>query len=52
MEAAVTAYLGATNNRVFCTNRHGTVRVYGFRDGRVRVNRQRTSDQSCVFDGT
>ena len=51
-EAAVTAYLGAANNRVFCTNRHGTVRVYGFRDVRVRVTRQRSSDQSCVFDGT
>ena len=51
-QEAVDAYLEATNDRVFCTNRHGTVRVYGFRDGRIRVNRQLASDQSCVFDGT
>ncbi len=49
---AVAAYLEATDNKVFCTNRHGTVRVYGFRDGRVRINLQRESNKSCVFDGT
>ena len=49
---AVAAYLKVTGNKLFCTNRQGTIRVYGFRDGRTRVNVQRESDKSCVFDGT
>jgi competence protein ComEC len=47
---AVLAYNVAAN--VYCTNRHGTVRVYGFADGRIRVSRQRRTDKSCVYDGT
>ncbi len=31
---AVAAYNAASNGRVYCTNRHGTVRVYGFPAGR------------------
>ncbi len=34
---------------VYCTNRHGTVRIYGFPDGRIRVNKQNASDESCTF---
>jgi hypothetical protein len=41
----------ATNNRVFCTNRQGTIRIYGFRDGRIRVNVQNASPKPCAFDG-
>ena len=35
-----------------CTNRHGTNRVYGFRDGRIRVQRQQETEKSCAYDGT
>ncbi len=49
---AVNDYVAATGGKVYCTNRHGTVRVYGFRDGRVRITRQRASNKSCVYDGT
>lgn len=52
MPGAVAAYDSATGGRVFCTNRHGTVRVYGFPDGRVVVYRQFATDKSCAYDGT
>ena len=48
----VQAYLEATDGEVYCTNRHGTVRVYGYVDGRIRVTRQIPQDKSCIFDGT
>jgi competence protein ComEC len=51
MPGAVAAYEAATRGRVFCTNRHGTLRVYGFPDGRVAVYRQFVTDKSCVYDG-
>jgi beta-lactamase superfamily II metal-dependent hydrolase len=51
-KVAIDAYIAATGGRLFCTNRHGTVRVYGFRDGRVRITKQRQTDKSCVYDGT
>jgi beta-lactamase superfamily II metal-dependent hydrolase len=31
-KSAVEAYEQATNNRLYCTIRHGTVRIYGYRD--------------------
>jgi competence protein ComEC len=51
---AVVAYEQAVggDDRVYCTNRHGTITVYGFPDGRVRVRRQRITNKSCTFDGT
>ena len=49
---AVEAYERATNNRLFCTNRHGTIRLYGYEDGRIRVSLQNASTNSCAFDGT
>ena len=49
---AVEDYLMATDDRVYCTNRHGTIRVFGELDGRIRVFRQFINDKSCVFDGT
>lgn len=51
---AVEAYVAATGNanRVYCTNRHMTVRVYGSANGSVRVIRQNPINKSCVFDGT
>jgi len=52
MQNAVTAYLNATNDRVYCTNRHGTIRVYGFASGSSRVYKQNRIDKSCVYDGT
>jgi competence protein ComEC len=51
-EVAVDAYIAATGGRLFCTNRQGTVRVYGYRDGRVRITKQYQTDKSCVYDGT
>lgn len=50
--AAVAEYEEATDGRLYCTNRHGTVRVYGFPDGRVRVFRQRPQEKDCTYDGT
>lgn len=49
---AVNDYLSTTNNRVYCTNRHGTVRFYGFDDGRIWVRKQRDINKSCEYDGT
>jgi beta-lactamase superfamily II metal-dependent hydrolase len=51
---AVTDYELAVggDDRVYCTNRHGTVTVYGFPDGRIRVRRQRSTNKPCAYDGT
>ena len=52
-EDAVEAYLEATDNRLYCTNRHGTIRVYGYDDGRVRIYKQRPAvTKGCAYDGT
>ena len=51
-ESAVGAYNDATDSKVYCTNRHGTVRVYGFSDGRIWIRKQNDTDKSCVYDGT
>ena len=49
---AVDDYVEAAGfSHVYCTNRHGTIRVYGYPNGRVRVNKQRQSNDSCTFDG-
>ena len=50
-KTAVDAYVDATDDRVYCTNRHGTVRVYGFSDDRVRIRTQRQTGKSCTYDG-
>lgn len=52
MPAAVTAYKTATGGRVYCTNRHGTIRVYGYQDGHFTISRQRPTTKSCAYDGT
>lgn len=52
MPEAVTAYRAATGNRLFCTNRHGTLRIYGYQDGHFTVTRQRPTAKSCTYDGT
>jgi competence protein ComEC len=49
---AVNAYRAATNGRLHCTNRHGTVRVYGYQDGHFTISRQRSTTKSCTYDGT
>jgi competence protein ComEC len=50
---AVDDYVEAAGfNRVYCTNRHGTVRIYGYPDGRVRANKQIQSTDACTFDGS
>ena len=51
---AVAAYIGAVGQagRVYCTNRHMTVNVYGRQDGSVRIYRQNRISDSCVYDGT
>jgi len=51
---AVTAYINAVGqaSRVYCTNRHKTVTVYGREDGRVRVVRMNPISKACAFDGT
>ena len=49
---AVAAYIASTGGRVYCTNRHKTIRVYGKADGSIRIIRQNAIDKSCVFDGT
>lgn len=50
-EQAVNAYLQASNDRLYCTNRHGSIRIFGYADGRVRVYKQRNNHKSCVYDG-
>lgn len=49
---AVSDYLNVTDDRVYCTNRHGTIRVYGYLNGNVRIYRQFDNAKSCVYDGT
>lgn len=51
-QEAVAAYEAATGGRVFCTNRHGSLRVYGTATGAVRIYRQRPTDKRCAYDGT
>jgi beta-lactamase superfamily II metal-dependent hydrolase len=53
MSDAVADYKTATGGRVYCTNRHGTIRVYGYQDGHFTISKQRpTVTKSCVYDGT
>ena len=53
MPEAVAAYEAATaGGRVYCTNRHGTLRVLGYQDGHFTISRQRSTTKSCVYDGT
>ena len=52
MPEAVADYIAATGDRVYCTNRHGTIRVFGQLNGNIRIFKQRINDDSCVFDGT
>jgi competence protein ComEC len=52
MQEAVAAYGRATGRRVHCTNRHQTVTIYGYPDGRVTVRHQLANAKSCVYDGT
>lgn len=52
MPEAVTAYRAATGGRLYCTNRHGTLRIYGYQDGHFTVTRQRPTSKSCTYDGT
>jgi competence protein ComEC len=51
---AVNAYIAAVGqaSRVYCTNRHKTVSIYGSSDGGIRIVRMNPIDKSCVFDGT
>ncbi len=53
-EEAVQAYETAVGDeaRVYCTNRHGTITIYGFPDDRIRIRRQRITNKSCSYDGT
>jgi len=48
---AVDDYNEVTNGRIYCTNRQGTIRIYGYSDGDVRISTQRTSTESCVYTG-
>lgn len=50
--SAVQDYSNATNNHVYCTNRHGTVRIYGYHNGNILISKQRNNNKSCVYDGT
>lgn len=53
MPTAVAAYKAATaGGKLYCTNRHGTVRVLGYQDGHFTIARQRSTTKSCVYDGT
>lgn len=49
---AVDAYKAIVGDKLHCTNRHMTVRIYGYQDGHTRVYRQNKIDKSCVYDGT
>jgi len=53
MPDAVAAYKAATaGGKLYCTNRHGTLRVFGYQDGHFTISRQRSTTKSCVYDGT
>lgn len=50
--SAMTVYENAVGeDNIHCTSRHGTVRVYGYADGRQRIFHQFDSDESCRFSG-
>lgn len=51
---AVAAYVAAVGDagKVYCTNRHMTVNVYGSETGGIRIFRQNRITKSCAFDGT
>jgi competence protein ComEC len=51
-DSAVQAYRAATSGRLYCTNRHGTLRIYGYQDGHSTIMRQRQTTKSCTYDGT
>ena len=62
MAGALNAYVTATGGsvedgvrsggKVYCTNRHKTIRVFGRPDGGITVQRQNRIDKDCEFDGT
>jgi beta-lactamase superfamily II metal-dependent hydrolase len=52
MAEAVAAYKAATAGRLYCTNRHGTIRLFGYQDGHFTIGRQRSTTKSCTYDGT
>jgi len=52
MEQEVEDYEEAAGDRVYCTNRHSSITVYGFADGRIRTNTLRQADRYCEYDGT
>jgi len=52
MAEAVAAYKAATAGRLYCTNRHGTIRLYGYQDGHFTISKQRSTTTSCTYDGT
>ncbi len=52
MKQAVEKYLSETNNRVYCTNRQGSIRVYGYKNGNSRIYKQNKTTKSCIYDGT
>ena len=49
-DEAVDDYIEAVGaDDLFCTHRDGTVRVYGFPDGRIWMRTQLDSDTECRF---
>jgi competence protein ComEC len=53
MPEAVAAYKAATaGGKLYCTNRHGTLRIFGYQDGHFTISRQRSTTKSCAYDGT
>lgn len=53
MPEAVAAYKAATaGGKLYCTNRHGTLRILGYQDGHFTISRQRSTTKSCAYDGT
>jgi competence protein ComEC len=53
MPEAIAAYIARVGAaKVHCTNRHETITIDGFRNGRVTITRMRPNTHSCVYDGT
>ena len=50
-DSAMDAYEALGTENVHCTSRHGTVRVYGQRNGRHQIHHLFDSDESCRFPG-
>lgn len=51
-KAAVERYEVVAPGQLYCTNRHGTITIHGWIDGRFQVEPEYQTSKSCAYDGT